>query len=82
MKKNDISLMTQLVLCICAVIFFIISIFEKPFFEIAEIIVALTLFVMAYNNTKIYKRKYFTIVYLVFGLFLLISTIIGMFNGK
>ncbi len=81
MKKN-IGLVAQFVLCIICVILFIVSMFEKYFFVFAEIAVSLTLFVMAYNNVKTYKRKYFTVVYIIFGLFLLISTLIGMFNGK
>lgn len=82
MKKNNIGLITQLILCIASVIFFIISMFEKSFFELAEIMISLTLFAMAYNNAKTYKRKYFTVIYVIFGLFLLISTIIGIINGK
>lgn len=82
MKKNNIGLIAQLILCIASVICFIVSIFQKYFFNIAEIIVSLTLFIMAYNNAKTYKRKYFTVIYVVFGLFLLISTIIGIVNGK
>lgn len=75
MKNKNLGLLIQLVLVICSIIFFIISLFEKTFLYLAEILVALTLFVMAYNNQKTYKRKYFTIIYIIFACFIIISTI-------
>ncbi len=76
MKDKKIGLFVQFVLCICTIIFFIVSLFEKSFFILVEVLIALTLFAMAYNNSKIYKRKYFTIVYIIFGSFILISSLL------
>ena len=81
-KTNDLNFLVQVLLSVVAIIFYIISIFEKTFFNVAELFLALTLFTMAYNNHKIYKRKYFTIAYLIFGFLLLIGAITGIIYGK
>lgn len=87
MKNNkkeitNVFLIAQLILSIFAVVFLIISIFEPSFYYAVEIILALTLFVMAYNNKALYKRKYMTVIYGLFGLFLFVSGLIGVINGR
>ena len=34
------------------------------------------MFVMAYNNKKIYKRKYMTNIYMIVGIFIVITTLV------
>ena len=75
-KDKKIGLFIQFVLCICTIIFFIVSLFEKSFFVLVELLIALTLFAMAYNNAKIYKRKYFTVIYIIFASLIIISNIL------
>lgn len=78
MKNKNLGLFIQCVLCSCIAIFLIISIFESSFISVSQMLAALTLFVMAYNNHMVYKKKYFTVAYAAFGLFLLISTLVGI----
>ena len=35
--------------------------------------------VMGYNNYKVYKRKAFTLIYIIIGLYFLVTAIIGIF---
>ena len=39
-------------------------------------IIIIVLFTMAYNNKKIYKRKYMTSVYVIVGIFITVTTLI------
>ena len=64
MKKNNIALIIQFTLCVLLVIVLIMSLFIKELNLLTKIITVLLLVDMAYNNHVIYKRKYFTVVYL------------------
>lgn len=83
MKKNinDVWLFTQFLLTALLLVFVIIWIFVKS--NIVEGLVNLTLglvfMVMGYNNYKVYKRKMFTAMYLVIGVYFLIMSITGIF---
>lgn len=77
-KNNDLGFLIQAVLGVSALIFYIISIFEKSFMVAFQIILSLTLFSIAYNNHKIYKRKYFTTFYITLGVALLIGVVISI----
>lgn len=65
MKKNNIALIIQFTLCVSLVITLIMSLFIKELNLLTKIITILLLADMAYNNHAIYKRKYFTVVYLI-----------------
>lgn len=65
MKKNNIALIIQFTLCVSLVIALIMSLFIKELNLLTKIITILLLIDMAYNNHVIYKRKYFTVVYLI-----------------
>ena len=60
------------------VILFIICIFNRDFIIGVEIALFLALLCMAYNNFKIYKRKFATILYLVFALIILVLFILKL----
>lgn len=75
MSKN-LGMWIQAILVALIVIFLVINFF-LPVEFIIEILFILTLLTMSYNNYKVYKRKGFTILYLV-AVFLLI---IGMIYG-
>jgi len=72
---NQITLLLQITLSIYVVSFAIMSIFEKELFVISEILIGLLMFVIAYNNHKLYKRKYMTAVYIGFGIIIIASTL-------
>ena len=77
MKMNkNIGVWIQAILTALIIIFLIINIFTPVLF-LLEILFILTLLVMSYNNYKIYKRKGFTILYIVAAILVLL----GMFYG-
>ncbi len=76
-----ISLYVQLILVICVFITLIAGFFVKNSDLITMILncfLALTMFVMAYNNENFYKRKVLTYIYSVFGVILIISIVVGL----
>ena len=75
MIKN-IGMWIQAILVALVIIFLIINFFI-PVELIISILLILTLLVMSFNNYKVYKRKGFTIIYLIFALLVLI----GIFYG-
>lgn len=77
--KNDVWLLIQVILLFFVLIFAIITFFQSIFLVVAEILLALLMFVTAYNNHKIFKRKGITYVYLITGLFMLFLGIVTFF---
>ena len=75
MIKN-IGMWIQAILVSLVVIFSIINFFI-PVELIISILFILTLLIMSFNNYKVYKRKGFTILYLIFAILVLI----GIFYG-
>lgn len=75
MNKN-IGAWIQAILTALIVIFLIINFFV-PVLLILEILFILTLLVMSYNNYKIYKRKGFTILYIVAAILVLLGMLYG-----
>lgn len=75
MIKN-IGMWIQAILVSLIVIFLIINFFI-PVELIISILLVLTLLIMSFNNYKVYKRKGFTILYLIFAILVLI----GIFYG-
>ena len=55
--------------------------FIKGLDLVANYILIALLFVMAYNNHTLYKRKAMTIVYISVSIILLVTTIITNING-
>ena len=75
---NEIGLFIQSVLIICAIELGIISLFENTFAIVLEFVLSFALFTMAYNNSKVFKRGLFTIVYIIGGLICLIPALIKL----
>lgn len=80
-KIDNIGLFLQCVLTSAVVISLITSIFIGPLLLVTYALTSLILFTLAYNNYTIYKRKYMTVIYFIFGFLVLISTFIGVING-
>ena len=73
---NIPTVLLQAVLTIGIIIFIILSYFKKGIMtNILLILITLDLFVLAYNNHKIYKRKNFTISYLIMGILMIFISI-------
>lgn len=75
---RTVSVLIQVVLLELFIIFAFISIFNNLFMNVVYVILSLTMFVMAYNNYTIFNRKLITWIYVFFGLFILISELMGL----
>lgn len=75
-----VSLLAQAVCVIGILAISVLAIFENSFTVPIEVLVGITLLIMAYNNVKLFKRKGLTIIYIVFGLISLIVGILGYFG--
>jgi len=73
---NELGLLIQAILLVTLLYSFILVLFMSEFKVLLNIIMGLTLFSMAYNNQVIYKKKYMTICYVIFGIFCFIMGII------
>ena len=79
MKKrvDNIGMFIQLVLGVAIIIMMLISIFTDVLYTPLQILIVPELCIMAYNNQKVYKRKYMTFIYLAIALYILVSLIIS-----
>lgn len=77
--NKEVSLLTQVILTEFVVIFGIISIFTDIFMPVFYIIISILLFNIAYNNYKVFKKKYMTAVYIIIGAYILVTTIMRLF---
>lgn len=75
-SNSEVGLLVQVVLTELMIIFSIISMISEEFWPAFYAIVSMVMFTMAYNNKKIYKKKYMTSVYILVGLFVAITTIV------
>lgn len=75
-KNDEVGILVQVVLTELLIIFAIIDLMSDKFMPAFYAIIVMLMFTMAYNNKKIYKRKYMTPIYVVVGIFVLITTII------
>ena len=75
-SSEDVGLLVQVVLIELLIIFAVINLITNIFMPAFYAILAMLMFSMAYNNIKVYKRKYMTVVYLVVGIFVTVATIL------
>lgn len=69
----QITLLLQISLAIFILTFGLMSCFERELFVVCESLVGVLMFILAYNNQKVFKRKYMTYVYAGFGIAILAS---------
>lgn len=75
-----VSLLAQATCVIGVLSIAVLAIFEHSFTVPVEVLVGITLFIMAFNNYKLFKRKGMTIVYVIIGLISFIVGIMGYFK--
>ena len=80
-KDSGLTLFLQYILFVCLIISAIISVFLNIFLTITYALIASLMFILCYNNYVIYKRKYFTVIYLLCGIIFLIEAVMGVVNG-
>ena len=78
---KDTGLFVQFVLSALLLVFVIIWAFIRSNIieGLVNLILGLVFLVMGYNNYRVYKRKAFTAIYLIIGVYFLITSIIGIF---
>ncbi len=81
MKVNKYGLIVQLILVLAVIILLILTAFDKMYLYIAEIVTGLALITMAYNNHTVYNRKYLTLIYIIFGVLVIINGSVDLING-
>ena len=74
-KSDQVGILVQVVLTELVLIFGIISLISSAFVPTFYIIISMVMFTMAYNNKKVYKKKYMTSIYIIVGLFVTITTL-------
>lgn len=72
---HQITMLLQITLGIFLLSFAIASLFCKELYIICQIIIGILMLVIAYNNAKIYKRKYMTAIYLGLGIVIIASSL-------
>lgn len=77
-KQNAYGLVVQLLLVLAVVVLLVLSAFDRIFLTIAEIVTGLALLAMAYNNHTVYNRKYLTIIYVIFGLLVIVDGTVSL----
>lgn len=70
-KFNKIGIYLQIILTIITIILVVAFLFSNDLLIYLQFVLALDMFIMAYNNQKNYKRTNFTIFYIVVGIFIL-----------
>lgn len=75
-KSDQVGLLVQVVLTELVLIFGIITMLSDAFLPAFYSIISMTMFTMAYNNSKFYKKRYMTSIYIIIGLFVAITTIV------
>lgn len=75
-KSDQVGLLVQAVLTELVLIFGIIIILSDAFLPAFYAVISMTMFTMAYNNSKFFKKKYMTSIYVIVGLFVAITTIV------
>lgn len=72
---EQITMLLQVALAIFLVAFGVASFFERELFIISQILIGLLMFVIGYNNHRIYKRKYMTPIYIGLGIVIICSAL-------
>ncbi len=74
---ENVGLLVQSIAVLFVAVYTIIGLIEPEFFKAAKGVIVLTLLILAFNNEKIYKRKFMTLVYILFSILVFTSLFIG-----
>lgn len=77
----SILLIVQIMFIMASIFFAVLSITMHEFLPATELFLGMSLIVMAYNNSSMYKKQKSTILYLVFGIIFFILFIWGIKHG-
>ena len=77
---NNTSLFVQAIVLVLLVIVSISSLFVQEFAVSVKALLAILLLTMAYNNYFIFRRKGFTLIYSLVGLFFMVTAILEAYG--
>ncbi len=72
---EQITMLLQIALAIFLIAFGVASLFERDLFIISQILIGILMFVIGFNNHRIYKRKYMTPIYIGLGIVIICSAL-------
>lgn len=75
-SSKEVGLLVEAILVEVMIIFGVITLISNEFLPAFYMILAMIMFTMAYNNKKFFKKKYMTSVYIIVGLFILVTTLL------
>ena len=80
-KYKDVGLVSQITASICTLMFCIMYIVSRveEILDITGFTLVLLMVIMAFNNHMLFKRKYFTAIYIIVGIFSLAMSLINYF---
>ena len=80
-KYSDVGLVCQITATICTLMFCVMYIISKidKILDLTGFTLVILMIIMAFNNHTLFKRKYFTAIYIVVGLFTLILSFVSYF---
>ncbi len=81
MKKKlenyqQLGLLVQLITSVCFLVAMIYAWFEPVFLDLVYLMMGLLLLAIAFNNHVFYKRKYFTVIYLIGALIAFLAVVL------
>ena len=78
-KYKDAGILVQIVITVALIMFVLLYLISNisSFATIVEMLVGLLLLAMAFNNHVSFKRKYFTLMYLIVGIVSFAISFIG-----
>ena len=80
-EYNILGINIQIVLTILVCVFTLIGFFVNSwYFIIMRILIGLDLFIMAFNNERVYHNKKLTIIYIVIGVLMIIYGLLNIFG--
>ena len=75
-KSDEVGLLVQVVLTELVIIFGIFNLISDALLPAFYAILSMIMFTMAYNNVKIFKKRYMTSIYVIVGIFVAITTLV------
>ena len=77
-KKQPLSIVLQIAFVIGVLVAGVATLFMKELMPLLYAMLSLTLFTMTWNQYRIMKRKKIAVLYLVFGIVTLVSTVLEL----
>ena len=75
-KSDEVGLLVQVVLTELVIIFGVFNLISDALLPAFYAILSMIMFTMAYNNVKIFKKRYMTSIYVIVGIFVAITTLV------